>query len=77
MAESLKQTETEQDQDPGYDVSWLKGTSAETLMNKKPGNKKDFSNPVYKKLSKINGKINDMPMNELISSLNELNLDTR
>ena len=61
-----------------YDPSWLVGTSAEkTLNNKNNNKKKDFSHPTYKKLSKINGKINKMNTDELINSLKELKLDTR
>jgi hypothetical protein len=61
-----------------YDPSWLIGTSAEkTLNNKNKNQKKDFSHPTYKKLSKINGKINKMNTDELIESLKELKLETR
>lgn len=56
-----------------YDEQWLKGTSAENLLVKP---KTEFSDPVYKKLSRINGKINSMSMSELVESLNELKLET-
>lgn len=65
-----------------YDLSWLKGTSADPMPTPKPCNKSapslkaDFSDPVYKKLSRVNGKINAMPMNILVNSLRDLNLDT-
>ena len=61
-----------------YDKNWLKGTSAEQLLDKSKNNvKNDFSDPVYKKISRINGKINSMSMNELVNSLKELNLETK
>ena len=65
-----------------YDISWLKGTSAEKILydnknvNSNNSTENDYSHPVYKKLSKINGKINSMSVNELMKSLEELNLDT-
>lgn len=58
-----------------YDPSWLKGTSAEKVMNQRP--RKDFSDPAYKKLSKLNGKVNTMSMTELKKSLGELELDIK
>ncbi|XP_052102016.1 3'-5' exoribonuclease 1-like isoform X2 [Mytilus californianus] len=36
-----------------------------------------YSNPVFKKLSVINGEINRMPREELVSKLGELKLDSR
>jgi hypothetical protein len=67
-----------------YDSSWLKGTAADPYsfsrryVNKSaPTLKADFSHPVYKKLSRINGKINSMHMDELVGSLKEFNLETR
>lgn len=60
-----------------YDPNWLIGTSAEQLLKNDSINIKNFSNPVFKKLSKINGKINDMSVDDLVASLNELNLDPR
>ena len=72
-----------QKQEP-YDSEWLKGTSAEIEAAKNAKQKKansggggDFSHPVYKKLSKINGRINDMSTNDLIRSLEELKLNTK
>jgi hypothetical protein len=58
-----------------YDPSWLKGTSADSSIS--VNKKRDFSNPVYKQLSKINGKINKMNLDDLTKSLNELKLDTK
>ena len=64
-----------------YDLSWLKGTAAEKLIElPKPINKQDkpdYSDPVFKKLSKINGKINSMNVPELVKSLDSLSLDSR
>lgn len=63
-----------------YDLNWLKGTSAETIIKKTNLDKlkkNDFSNPVFKKLSKINGEINDMSIDDLVASLNEIKLDSR
>lgn len=59
-----------------YDSNWLKGTSAESILAKQ-NKKSDFSDPVFKKLSRINGKINSMSMSELVDSLKELNLETK
>ncbi len=61
--------------DKEYDPSWLKGTSADSSIG--VNKKKDFSNPIYKQLSKINGKINKMNLDDLTKSLNELKLDTK
>lgn len=69
-------------QNNNYDISWLKGTSAEKIIydnknvNSNSSKENDYSHPVYKKLSKINGKINSMSVTELMKSLAELNLDT-
>lgn len=65
-----------------YDSTWLKGTSADLSPTVKcnrsaPAIKTDFSDPIYKKLSRINGKINSMPMHELVNNLRALNLETR
>lgn len=68
-----KNLEKEQDFDP----NWLKGTSAEKLVNCSSTNKSSFSHPVYKKLSKLNGKVNSMSMNELKNALNELELENK
>ena len=70
-----------------YDPDWLKGTSAESSATSKAAaagkrllppykKKQDFSNPVYKQLSKINGKINKMTMEDLVSSLRDLELES-
>ena len=59
-----------------YDSNWLIGTSAEKILVKQ-NKTSDFSDPVFKKLSRINGKINSMSMSELIDSLKELNLETK
>ena len=59
-----------------YDPEWLKGTSAEVLLKKnssKPEN--DFSHAIYKTLSLLNGKINNMSAMELVKCLKELKLD--
>lgn len=60
-----------------YDPDWLVGTSAEKLLKSDLKSNKNFSHPVFKKLSKINGKINDMSVDDLITSLKDLNLDSR
>lgn len=60
-----------------YDPNWLKGTSAEKLLKYESSSEKNFSHPVFKKLSKMNGKINDMSLDSLIDSLNDLKLDSR
>ncbi len=64
-----------------YDIGWLKGTSADqktkiTCNRTAPNMRSDFSDPVYKKLSRINGKINSMTVHALVCSLRELNLET-
>ncbi|RNA33870.1 3 -5 exoribonuclease 1 [Brachionus plicatilis] len=59
-----------------YDPTWLKGTSAEELIKSESSTKKNFSHPVFKKLSKINGKINDMSLDDLVESLDKLKLDS-
>lgn len=65
-----------------YDLSWLKGTSADQTVktnqiNKSaPNIKTDFSDPVYKKLSRINGKINSMSIDNLVKNLKELKIET-
>jgi hypothetical protein len=59
-----------------FDPDWLKGTSAECfLSNKNPND--DYSHPIYKTISKLNGKINNMSMLELTKCLKDLKLDTR
>ena len=71
----LKDDKSRKQTAEAYDEQWLKGPSAENLLIKpKPS---EFSDPVYKKLSRINGKINSMSMSELIESLGELKLETR
>lgn len=67
-----------------YDSSWLKGTAADPYVPQRnctnksaPSLKADFSHPVYKKLSRMNGKINSMHVGELIDNLKCLNLETR
>lgn len=60
-----------------YDPSWLKGTSAEKAIrtSNSTAPKKDFSDPIFKKISRINGKVNSMSMTELKKALGELQLD--
>lgn len=62
-----------------YDKTWLKGTSAETVLSKQKikTNINDFSDPAFKKISRVNGKINSMSMSELVDSLKELSLETK
>lgn len=67
-------TSKDKKQESEYDSSWLKGTSAEKDIQVK---KNDFSNPVFSKLSRINGKINSMSMDELRKSLEEVQLETK
>jgi len=63
-----KSNHTQRDpEENGFDLEWLKGTSAE---------KEDYSHPAYKQLSAINGKINKMSMKDLVKSLSDLNMDT-
>lgn len=61
------------------DTQWLKGTSAEVEIQKQKENKKsaDFSDPIFKTISKLNGKINNMTFQELVTCLKDLKLDTR
>jgi hypothetical protein len=62
------------------DLEWLKGTSAELDVNSGVPNGKlasKFSDPIYKELSLINGKINLMSNKELTNSLRQLNLDIK
>lgn len=59
-----------------YDPDWLKGTSADTT-SKKASSSAQFSDPIYKQLSKANGQVNKMSMNDLIATLKELDLDSR
>ncbi|CAF0741569.1 unnamed protein product [Brachionus calyciflorus] len=76
---SNENEKSKKNDDKNFDPSWLKGTSAEILLKPtehKKNTKKDFSHPVYKKISKINGKINDMDEDDLVKSLNELSLDS-
>jgi hypothetical protein len=68
-------TSKETKQESEYDSSWLKGTSAEKDMTQVKKN--DFSNPIFSKLSRINGKINTMNMDELKKSLQEVQLETK
>ena len=59
-----------------YDKDWLKGTSAEnhiSLENKSV----DLTHPIFKTLSKLNGKINNMSYLELSKCLKDLKLDPR
>jgi hypothetical protein len=69
-----------------YDIDWLRGTSAEKVLDnnakkKKKAekssslNNKPFSDPIYSKISRLNGKVNKMSLDDLADSLNELNLD--
>jgi len=67
-------TSNDKKQESEYDSSWLKGTSAERDLQVK---KNDYSNPVFSKLSRINGKINTMSMDELKKSLEEVQLETK
>ena len=64
-----------------FDVAWLKGTSAFTELNKKAPAKKStsakYSDPAFKKISRINGKINTMSVEELTNSLKDLQMNTR
>lgn len=84
-SQNIIPTCTVQRPDPSklYDSSWLKGTAADPFVPQRhytnrsaPSLKADFSHPVYKKLSRINGRINSMHMGELIDSLKDLNLET-
>lgn len=79
----LPSTELDGKKPVDYDPSWLKGTSAEKAIHSsfsskpKPSDSKktDFSDPVYKKISRINGQVNSMNMSELKKALSELKLD--
>jgi hypothetical protein len=59
-----------------FDPDWLKGTSAECLLPNK-NTSEDYSHPIYKTISKLNGKINNMSHLELTKCLKELKLDPR
>ena len=74
-SEVKKEAEKPPTESKDYDPSWLKGTSAEKVINQRP--RKDFSDPAYKKLSKLNGKVNTMSMTELKKALGELELDIK
>jgi 3'-5' exoribonuclease 1 len=62
-----------------HDSEWLKGTSAEKMIktntHKSNSMKNDFSHPIYKKISKINGDINKMSIKDLVNTLETLNLN--
>jgi hypothetical protein len=73
LASAEKAETSKAHQEKAYDPNWLKGTSADP--DKK--SKNNFSHPVYKKLSKINGRVNNMSMKELENSLAELDLETK
>ena len=72
-----------QNKQQDYENDWLRGTSACQVPSRKQLNKSappikaDFSDPVYKKLSRLNGQINSMTINVLIDNLKQLNLETR
>lgn len=71
-----------QNKQQDYENDWLRGTSACQVPSRKQLNKSappikaDFSDPVYKKLSRLNGQINSMTINVLIDNLKQLNLET-
>ena len=75
VKKEVEKPPTESSSSNDYDPSWLKGTSAEKVINQRP--RKDFSDPAYKKLSKLNGKVNTMSMTELKKALGELELDIK
>lgn len=61
-----------------YDKEWLKGTAAESELNLESEIKSvDFSHPIYKTISQLNGKINSMSYIELSKCLKDLKLDPR
>lgn len=60
--------------DPEGSSSSLTSVKVHRLKGIKDG---QYSNPVFKKLSVINGEINRMPREELIAKLGELKLDSR
>ena len=62
-----------------YDSTWLKGTAAESELAIQSQQVKtvDFSHPIYKTISKLNGKINSMSYLELSKCLKDLKLDPR
>jgi 3'-5' exoribonuclease 1 len=66
-----------------YDPDWLVGTSAEKMFKSpiktkqiSPSKNSDFSDPVYKQLSRLNGRINRMSIDELTGTLGDLDLDS-
>lgn len=78
--EEIKKSVSPENKPPDYDPSWLKGTSAEKAIRQLNANntappKKDFSDPIFKKISRINGKVNSMNMSELKKALSELQLN--
>lgn len=58
-----------------YDKEWLKGTAAESEINLDNKSSVDFSHPIFKTISKLNGKINSMSYFELSKCLKDLKLD--
>lgn len=64
-----------------YDPNWLKGTTVEKLVQQQQKlderNTQDYSHSIYKTISKLNGKINNMSNLELIKCLRELKLDPK
>jgi hypothetical protein len=60
-----------------YDTEWLKGTAAESEINLDNKSSVDFSHPIFKTISKLNGKINSMSYLELSKCLKDLKLDPR
>jgi hypothetical protein len=60
-----------------YDKEWLKGTAAESEINLDNKSSVDFSHPIFKTISKLNGKINSMSYLELSKCLKDLKLDPR
>jgi hypothetical protein len=85
MAESSGKVLAKEKLEEAYDPDWLVGTSAEKSLAKTSRNNKtrpqkdgggDFSHPVFKQLSKINGHVNRMEMPDLVSALNNLDLDS-
>jgi 3'-5' exoribonuclease 1 len=83
MASSSEKSLGKEKLEEAYDPDWLVGTSAEKSVSRtartstNAPKKSDFSHPVYKQLSKINGHVNRMTEDELVSALKDLDLDSR
>ena len=64
-----------------FDIKWLEGTSAAKELKSKSSHKQQhsgkYSDPAYKKISRINGQINEMSVDELTNSLKALEMDTK